>query len=1009
MTRRLWWFAGLALALSTANTFYSTVAAALFLTEIGPHALPVFYLLNAALAIPLSLALTRYIDRWRRMALLGAMMAGGVVLTVLMGGLGFANAAPIVAIYVVAAAFEQLTYSVFYVVLADYLSAVETNRAAPMVASGMAGGGLLGGGLAGAAGSFILPIDLLLGVPVLMGGVLLLILWIDRRVDPLGEGEAEDEVSLRESLRTFGPLVMRYPIVALLAAGVFLNIMVQTLAEFQVFTEYSAAFPDPNDLTAFLGAINAALNLLGVVGGYLLFRPLMARFGVARLNVVYPALTVAAFAAMGIAPGLGAAILAHVVYEPMAHSVDTPVFMANYNAVPHRFVGRVRVLSDGVVFPMALAVGGALLLLLQEVAPLEGAVYAGGACALLFLACGYAIRRAYVRSLLRMVTSGSVSLAKPGEALGGLPGEYRAQISQLLRSDDYRQQILGLELAQRSDTQQFLRDIEYVLPRAVQPVRTSFLRRFGSEFNPGIASVVLTLLSSDEAGVRYFALQALLAAEHPVDIGILKGLAADPDMGVAAAAGIVARRQSVSIAAGEAALRALAAGPSAQRRLAIELIRSAHNPDDVAVLAALAEGTTPRRIAEALGAAAQIALPGDAIALAWAERAARSPDMLVRAAAWRLRAAIGGIAHAPAVATALADPAVSVRAAAAQALGKLGPDALASVEPYLADPRHHVEEAAIDAIGVIGGPVAATRLQAHLRDRHFTAVRRHIRWLEHIPAGEEKWKPLAAALEDANHRSLDAALRVLETLGYRRTLRAIRGVFATGNERMRARAVETLGSLSHRALVQPLLPLLERRAGFAVAATGGGSSAQLSAIVEEARQDASPWLRAGAHFAVPSPSANPGSDPSVPAHTMNRLLFLKKVPLFEGLILDDLLSIDTALGQEDYLPGEAVMVEGEAGSTLYLVLKGEAEVRIGGAEAGQVVARLAVGDYFGEMALFDDEPRSASVVAVTDATLLSLDRERFSALIGERPEILLQMCRMFAGRLRELNRRFLDE
>ena len=142
---------------------------------------------------------------------------------------------------------------------------------------------------------------------------------------------------------------------------------------------------------------------------------------------------------------------------------------------------------------------------------------------------------------------------------------------------------------------------------------------------------------------------------------------------------------------------------------------------------------------------------------------------------------------------------------------------------------------------------------------------------------------------------------------------------------------------------------------------------------------------------------------------MNRLLFLKTVPLFEGLILDDLLSIDTALGQEDYLPGEVVMVEGEPGSTLYLVLKGEAEVRIGGAEKGQVVAKLAPGDYFGEMALFDDEPRSASVVALTDATLLSLDRERFSALIGERPEILLQMSRMFAGRLRELNRRFLDQ
>lgn len=143
---------------------------------------------------------------------------------------------------------------------------------------------------------------------------------------------------------------------------------------------------------------------------------------------------------------------------------------------------------------------------------------------------------------------------------------------------------------------------------------------------------------------------------------------------------------------------------------------------------------------------------------------------------------------------------------------------------------------------------------------------------------------------------------------------------------------------------------------------------------------------------------------------MNRLIFLKSVPLFSGLSLDDLLSVDQALGYEDYLAGEAIMRQGDTGTTLYILSGGSAAVRLGAspdAADGKEVARLSAGDFFGEMALFDDQPRSATIVALTDAAVLTLDRDRFSTLVLQRPEVLLHICRMFGNRLRETNRKLL--
>jgi CRP-like cAMP-binding protein len=66
-----------------------------------------------------------------------------------------------------------------------------------------------------------------------------------------------------------------------------------------------------------------------------------------------------------------------------------------------------------------------------------------------------------------------------------------------------------------------------------------------------------------------------------------------------------------------------------------------------------------------------------------------------------------------------------------------------------------------------------------------------------------------------------------------------------------------------------------------------------------------------------------------------------------------------------------------------------------------VLRQLGAGDYFGEMALFDDGPRSATVTAIDEVEVLVLQRDRFHSLVRQRPSMLMEVCATLVRRVRE--------
>ena len=919
-------FAVLATALAAANTYGSTIAAALFLNRAGATAIPLYYVLYAALSIPLSVAFSRVIDRWPRPVLFRALLA--------LGAVAMAAAAPLArsesvalfyALYIVVSVFEQLSYSVFYVLIADYFTSVETNRSTTALAVGMALGGLAGGGLAGVGAEHFSAASLMFGMPALLAGVAGLFMVIRRTTPPLGEAEPQAEEGLMASLAALRPLIARYPIVTFLAAGVFLNIVVQSLIEYQVFVVYTEHYPDERELTQFLGVLNGVLNLVNIVTSFLLTGPLLARVGVARMNLVYPAMTISAFAALGASFSLPAAIFSHTVYDPWAHSVDAPVFVANYNAMPHRFVGRVRIFNDGLMYPLAMAAAGAGLWMFQDVVS-QGTVTAiGFLFAIAFLVCGFFIRRSYTRGLMEMLRSGSVDLNDSEDAIGVVPPELHGDIRRLLGSGDEHSQGLGLELAARSDPRLFQREIEDLVARAAAPVRSIFIRQFASQLTPELTGMLLSLLEAEEASVRATAMEALMTANHRLDDTLLEKLARDPAISVASLAAVEAFRRGHETPAVTTAIDRLLAANEALRLRVLQAIRRCNDPALLPILDRLRQTSSDRVMTAVLDAAADLgpntSVPG------WAHETlimATDPHQgALRAAAYRLLATQGDPGDIFTVAAGLEDPLKEVRLAAAAGLAAFGEAALPAVESALRSGQDIHEDAATEAAGRIGGAAVDHLLYQHLAARHFSAVKRNTRWLQLLPpvdgSANDPWTPLATALTDANRRALDVALDILGALGYRRTLQAMRGILSNGSARSRANAVETIASIGHRRFVQPLLPMLEAGLDAVVVRQGAGSPSELAEMLKAAAADPNRWIRAGVLFAdllnmPPDGEADPIvqntathlRSPTTEESVMNRLIFLKSVPLFAGLSLDDLLSVDQALGHEDYLAGEAM-------------------------------------------------------------------------------------------------------
>jgi len=128
---------------------------------------------------------------------------------------------------------------------------------------------------------------------------------------------------------------------------------------------------------------------------------------------------------------------------------------------------------------------------------------------------------------------------------------------------------------------------------------------------------------------------------------------------------------------------------------------------------------------------------------------------------------------------------------------------------------------------------------------------------------------------------------------------------------------------------------------------------------------------------------------------------LSGVPLFQGVKPKELKKLASRMQERSFAEGDAITTEGKSGVGFFLIEDGNATVSID----GKIVRTLGPGEYFGEVALIDSGPRSATIVASTDLRCQGLTAWEFRPWIEEHPEVAWPMLETLASRLRDAEQR----
>jgi CRP/FNR family transcriptional regulator, cyclic AMP receptor protein len=132
---------------------------------------------------------------------------------------------------------------------------------------------------------------------------------------------------------------------------------------------------------------------------------------------------------------------------------------------------------------------------------------------------------------------------------------------------------------------------------------------------------------------------------------------------------------------------------------------------------------------------------------------------------------------------------------------------------------------------------------------------------------------------------------------------------------------------------------------------------------------------------------------------------LVRNPLFAQIGPDELERMAALFRRRRYRGGEPVFREGDPGTALYIIESGEVKILLGGSEGKEVVlSLLAPGEFFGELALLDGEPRSADAVTTTPTELLVLPRDEFLRFLREMPSVAINMLAALSRRFRRTDR-----
>lgn len=1000
------------------------VANSLFVSKVGASSLPLEFICIGLCSIPAYIFFSQVVDRYSRPKLFRYALLISIALTLVMRCLLILDFSAVYYLLLIFIFFQwDFHNNILYPgLLTDYFTTLEYRSYAPYVGIAQSVGTILGGGLTIILSRYLPTENILFCLPIIFAIAIAQLCYLENSQSLLETETQEKSVGIIESFKTFRGLAKRYPLILFLASSSFLLVIIYISSEFLWFNIYGQEFTD-EALTSFLGLMRIVISLVQILVLYVFTRPLLKWLGVARMNVVYPLTTLASLVGLVLNFNLPAAIGLQMNGDAFYKSINTPVHQLNFNGIPREFLGRVRAFSDGLLYAFGLTLAGVILFFSERYLTLvQITCLVGGLTIVLFLV-RLPMGKFYAQGLEDLIRYNVIDLDDWQNNSTPLPITSSTAISELLTISDQPMQIKGLELASHiGKPSQFLPQVEQLLSEGDLQIRQGVVDLFRKTPDALALTYFVSLLNQEQINFKATALEVLLANNYEFSAEQIQELDQDPNQEIR----ILAQFANNSFAIAQDLINQEELTENSAIAIA-RMISYSKNRDLLPSLEKLLDRGSDLVKIQSLKSLQEITFLGDITTSKIAISQLQNDNPEVRIAALQLLNISRGDGILEFLEPLFNDPDSRVRQQLADIVAIYGRPGLTFAKKLLTSDNPTIIKTAILAIGKSRDSFADDILFDYLTPK-YQEVETTRKWQKQIPLKDPIWQPLVVAIADYQQRVMQEVLYILACLGYSRTVKTVTSVIASTNKRDAANAIEVLASINHRRFILPLMPLLEEKLNPELLEKKIKPNWQWIRkhgykILLEALKSRDRWLRIGAllPLALLPTMAIKDDDPLVQSiaqeilpqtqqpsiftnTSMNRLLLLKNVALFKNLTLEELYLIDNVLETQQILAEQTVFSEGNWGYHLFIIASGTISLvkEIDGEE--QELEQLSTGEFFGEIALFDDAPRWNGAIALTDCTLLKLEKNRFLSLIAQRPHIILEICRFLSQRLRETDK-----
>src|SRR5215207_3450983 len=756
-------------------------------------------------------------------------------------------------------------------------------------------------------------------------------------------------------------------------------------------------FPNEDALASFLGLFNGISTAAAFLASLLLANRLFARVGIMACILALPIIYFIGFGGLALAPVFAIIVAFRFMQMLWLSGIADPAWQSMFNVIPPEKRDQVRTFMSGVPEQAGTFIAGGILIVGEQTLAPQQLYYIGLFAAACCTYIVYQARRGYNTALIDALRAGRPNLFYGEEQpFGGFHQDgvaIQAALNGFHASDPMIRRV-SAEILGHLSLPESTHALIHGLSDADARVRAASLRAL-SRSNATLALLdIATSLSDPESDVRFEAASALstLSASSLALSRYLTPLLDDEDTRVSTRAAVSILKSHTTAFATKSwdGMNGMSGETVISRVDDPVIARARHHLRNTAVL-----GNLDARLyaITALGEWGD----KDAFDFLTNELLDRGLQPGLKNAILTSLVQINSKESIPYVLESLKDPSISQTSA--RLIGELGEPVLGSVVDALQD------EASVDgallALQYLPVPPArplldlgrmsvsrAGEYHALMRGASFPAE--NARADDRRDGRSEALSLLSESLHDKSHRFGIRALRAIGLLGDRDAMNTAIENLQTRDAGERANVIEALESISakYRDVLQPLMRLWE------------DDSVRTGTLDwERLLTDEDAWICECAAFA--KNYGDISMDTLATLSLMDRILFLKRVSLFENLSPTELKQVASIAEEELFGDGDIIAQQGEPGDALFVIISGEVSVMIMKDGHNVEAVRRRSGEYVGEMSIINREPRMATLIASGDVRALCIDQKSFEGLIRERPEVSLFIIQVLSKRLKE--------